>query len=173
MPLKITQRDIEEAHRYARDAMGQLRGVGRSDGALSRTTSALAKGVAVCAGAGAVGLLSGKYGSAELHIGGKDVPLDLLGGLAGKAAAVFMEDGMASECLDNFSSGVLAAFVTKYTIGLGKSWGETGSLFPSKPAAPAISGNGRGVTRMMTGGTVSPPQPLTERELANMAMGIR
>lgn len=162
MPLHITNRDIEEAHRYARDAMSTLRGVGRADGALSRTTKSLVNGGVVCLGAAAVGALSGKFGSADINIGGKSIPLDLLSGLAGKAAAVFMEDGTASEQLDNFSTGVLAAFVTKYTIGVGKAWSEE-----KKSAAPAIAGSP--APRSLP----SAPPPLTESELAKMAQAIR
>jgi hypothetical protein len=167
MPLHLTNRDIEDAHRYARDAMASLKGVGRADGALSKGVNLGMKVLATCVGAGIVGVVSGKYGSADLHIGGKVIPMDAVSGLAGLGVAACMEDGMASESLGNLSAGVLAAFTTKYTIGLGKTWAEKGSPFASKAQ---ISGQAP-VRRFAS---PSPVQaPLTEQQLANMAQALR
>jgi hypothetical protein len=166
MPLHITDRDLDEAHRYARDAVSRLRGVGKADGALSRTTRGIGKYVAVGLGAATSGLLSGYKGSADVVVGGVSVPLDGLGGLLGLGASVFMEDGIASEGLANYSAGLWAAFVTKYTIGYGKSLKEKGgfvlpSSAPTPPAlsAPAASSN------------VAVATPLSVQQLASMATG--
>lgn len=171
MPLHITHRDLEDAHRYARDAVSRLQGVGRSDGVVSRSVNLGMKALATCLGAGVVGLISGKYGSADLKVGGKSIPLDAVGALLGCGVAACMEDGMASEALGNVSVGALAAFTTKYTIGMGKAWDEKGSPFAGfsggKPA-PAVT-SGEAPVRQF-----APPRPaLTELELAKMAQAIR
>lgn len=175
MPLHLTQHDIEQAHRYARDSMATLRGVGRADGPISRTTKNLGKLAAMVAGAGAVGYASGYYGSTDLHIGGKSVPLDGLGGLAGLGVSVFMEDGLASETLANFSCGVLAAFATKHAINMGAGLKAGNGFFGGTKAAPAApkavtSGN---PFRMIAGGKKESSAPLTESELAAMGQAVR
>lgn len=165
MPLHLTHRDVEMANLYARDSIGRLKGVGAKGGTAERAVTGFAKAFEVCLGAGAVGLATGKFGSTELHVGGKAIPLDLLGGFAGLGVSLFMESDTASEHLSNFSVGVLAAAAMKYGVGVGRSWAE-------KPAgAPAIAG----AMHMMMGAGKKPeaPTPLTEAEIANYAASIR
>lgn len=163
MSLSITHRDVEMANLYARDALGRLKGVGQRGGTADRAVTGLAKAFEVTLGAGLVGVLSGKFGSADLHVGGKAIPMDLLGGLAGLGVSLFMENEAASEHLSNFSVGVLAGFATKYGVGVGKTWA-------AKPgnALPSIAG----VVNML-GSSNQAPAPLTEAELAKMAQAIR
>lgn len=167
MSLHITHRDVEMANLYARDALGRLKGVGQRGGAADRAVTGLAKAFEVTLGAGLVGLATGKFGSADLHVGGKAIPLDLLGGLAGLGVSLFMENEAASEHLSNFSVGVLAGFATKYGAGVGKAWAE-------KPAGSSSLPSIAGVVNMLgSAASNSAPAPLTEAELAKMAQSIR
>jgi hypothetical protein len=165
MGLHLTHRDVEMANLYSRDALSRLKGYGASGGTAEKAVKGLAKAFEVSLGAGLVGFLSGKFGSADLHVGGKAIPLDLLGGLAGLGVAISMDNETAGEHLSNFSVGVLAGFWTKYGVGVGKAWGE-GKL--GLPKMPAVSG----VVNMLTSNKQS-PSPLNEAELAKMAQAIR
>lgn len=177
MPLHVTQQDIEMAHRYARDAMAVAKGVGAKEAPLSRTTKNLGKLAAVIAGSGLVGIASGyKPGMTDLHIGGKVIPLDGLGGLVGLGASVFMEDSAASETLANFSVGVFGAFATKYAMGMGKSLAEGKGLFGAAKAPAQVSG--QAPLRVLAGGKQVPastpqPSPLSAEELAAIGKAAR
>jgi hypothetical protein len=167
MALHITHRDVEMANLYARDSISRLKGVGQRGGAADRAVTGLAKAFEVTLGAGLVGVLSGKFGSADLHVGGKSIPMDLLGGLAGLGVSLFMENEAASEHLSNFSVGVLAGFSTKYGVGVGRAWAEKK---PGGSALPAVAG----VMNMLGGRTQAPAaRPMTKEELAKMAESIR
>ena len=165
MALHITHRDVEMANLYARDALGRLKGYGTRGGTTERAVTGIAKAFEVTLGAGLVGLLSGKFGSADLHVGGKAIPLDLLGGLLGLGTSLFMENESAGEHLSNFSVGVLAGFSTKYGAGVGKAWAE-GRL--GAPALPSVSGMAN-----MLGASKKSPIALSEPELVKMAQAIR
>lgn len=167
MGLHITHRDVEMANLYARDAITRLKGAGVRGGTGERAVGGLAKAFEVCLGSGLVGVLSGKFGSADLHVGGKAIPLDLTAGLLGLGASVFMESDTASEHLSNFSVGILAGFSAKYGVGVGKAWAD-GKLRAPGALAPAVSG----VVNML-GTTKQTPAPLSQEELAKMASAIR
>lgn len=166
MSLHITHRDIAEAHRYARDAMDSAKGYGKRDGLASRAVDGLTKGVMTCAGAAAAGFLTGYKGTADATVEGKKIPLDFLAGLAFKGGAVFLEDSTIGNQLDNFGTGVLSAFIARYTVGLGASMA---SKAPAASKPSAIAGD---FMHMLTGG-LQAPAPLTKDELATMAMQIR
>lgn len=166
MPLHLSPRDVEMANLYARDSIGRLKGIGAKGGTTERAVSGFAKAFEVCLGAGAVGVATGKFGSTELHVGGKAIPLDLLGGLAGLGVSLFMDSDTASEHLSNFSVGVLAGAAMKYGVGVGRSWAE-------RPAgsSPAIAG---AMAMMMgSGKKAEAPAPMTEAEIAKYAESIR
>lgn len=166
MALHLSPRDVDMANLYARDAITRLKGVGARGGAADRAVSGIAKAFEVILGAGAVGIVTGKFGSTDLHVGGKAIPMDLGAGLLGLSVSLFMESETAGEHLSNFSAGILAGFATKYGVGVGQAWA-------AKPAnggsVPAVAG----AVMNMLGGQSASSRPLTEAELSKMAEAIR
>ncbi len=167
MPLHLTHRDVEMANLYARDSISRLKGIGAKGGTTERAVTNIAKTFEVCLGAGLVGVVTGKYGSADLHVGGKAIPLDLLGGLAGLGVALFMDSETASEHLSNFSVGVLAGCSVKYGVGVGRAWAEKG--MPGQGMLSSVAG----AVAAFGPAQKQQPAPLSEAELAKMASTIR
>jgi len=170
--LTITRRDIEDAYSAASAARDHVRGI---QGKGETTVGHLVQTIEVNAGALAVGVACGRYGA--LHLQGSTIPLDLAGGVLGHLAGFFGLAGKYSEHVHNFSDGVLAAYTTKFGIGLGTKMRADKGL----PPAMTVSGDG---PRM--GSTQEPQQvgvgtnglhvgeaPLTEAELAAMAHSFR
>ncbi len=171
--LTITRRDIEDAYSAASAAHRHVQGI---KGKGESTVGQLVQTIEVNAGALAVGVACGRYGA--LHLKGSTIPLDLAGGVAGHLAGFFGLAGRYSEHLHNFSDGVLAAYTTKFGIGLGTKMRADKGL----PPAMTVSGSDE-PARMgydPTRGNHAPRhvqhvgnEPLTEAELAAMAHSFR
>ncbi len=181
--LQITRRDIEDAYSAASAAHRHVQGIkGKGESVVGQ----LVQTVEVNAGALAVGVACGRYGA--LHLQGSTIPLDLAGGVALHGAAFFGLAGRYCEHVHNFADGVLAAYTTKFGIGLGTQMRADKGL----PPAMTVSGLGEGGFRMgasherrlphaahapRTGHQARAPhvgnEPLTEAELASMAQSFR
>lgn len=170
--LTITRRDIEDAYSAASAAHRHVQGIKGKGESVAGT---LMKTVTVNAGALAVGVACGRYGA--LHLKGSTIPLDLAGGVLLHGAAFFGIAGRYGEHAHNFADGVLAAYTTKFGIGLGTKMRADKGL----PPAMTVSGSDGPDYRM---GYEAPPQvgtnglhvgnePLTEAELAAMAHSFR
>lgn len=176
--LTITRRDIEDAYSAASAAHRHVQGI-KDTG--ESVMGSIVQTVEVNAGALAVGVACGRYGA--LHLQGSTIPLDLAGGVIIHGAAFFGLAGRYSEHAHNFADGVLAAYTTKFGIGLGTEMRAKKGLAP----AMTVSGSGNAQPRM---GAAPPAQhhmhghhhkpvphvgdePLTEAELAAMAHSFR
>ena len=173
MSLHITRRDIEEAHRYARDAIGRVRSYSNTG---EHVVGQVTQTVEVGLGAVGVGILSGYFG--PLNIAGSPVPLDLAAGVAGHQLAFMGLAGRHAEHLHNFSDGVMAGYLAKFGVGYGKSLAQKAGKTP----APVFSGQsrdfrGQSPIKQLLGnaisGTFTGAEPLSEAELAAMAQATR
>jgi len=180
--LTITRRDIEDAYSAASAAHRHVQGI---KGKGESVAGSLVQTVEVNAGALAVGVACGRYGA--LHLQGSSIPLDLAGGVLIHGAAFFGLAGRYGEHAHNFADGVLAAYTTKFGIGLGTKMRADKGL----PPAMTVSGNDGGFRmgaqgqsaghrqdgahRIGTNGlnTHVGEEPLTEAELAAMAHSFR
>lgn len=179
--LTLTRRDIEDAYRTVSETNRRMRDYqGKAEGGVG----VIVRSLGVMAGAGTVGVLSGRFGALRFADKGvlSNVPLDAAAGLALHAAGIFGIAGRHSEHLHNFADGVLAAYVTKFAVGYGANMRAKAGL----PPVPVTAGIGR-VGPTTPGGTpqlpaqasshaqhaVSRQKPLTEAELAAMAQAAR
>jgi hypothetical protein len=182
MALHITRRDIEDAHRYARDAVGRV-GASRGPGAVMGRVTRTAE---VAAGAVGVGIASGYFG--PLNIAGSPVPLDLAAGVATHllAFAGIFGDGVGGH-LHNLADGMVAGYMTKFGVGYGKSLAQKAG----RPISPVFSGVGNGrmppghanrgplggvadaAKNLLNGKVFTGAEPLSEQELAAMAQAVR
>jgi len=169
MHLNISRRDIDMA---LSRASSSRRGLSGQQIAIGQAV----QGLEIFAGAGAVGLISGRFGSQTVRLGSVTVPLDLTGGVLGHLLAFYLRGSGASEHLHNLSTGAMAAWFTKYMVGYGgilrekaglsrvAGDSEHGHLYGGMPASHA----GTGAVSME-----SPVQPLTEAELVSMSHGVK
>lgn len=171
--LTITRRDIEDAYSAASAARDHIKGISNKG---ESTVGQLVQTIEVNAGALAVGVACGRYGA--LHLQGSSIPLDLAGGVLGHLAGFFGLAGRHSEHLHNFSDGVLAAYTTKFGIGLGTKMRADKGL----PPAMTVSGSGEPARMGYAPQHAQMPhsqaqhvgnEPLTEAELAAMAHSFR
>ena len=176
--LTITRRDIEDAYSAASAAHRHVQGI---KGKGESVAGSLVQTVEVNAGALAVGVACGRYGA--LHLQGSSIPLDLAGGVLIHGAAFFGLAGRYGEHAHNFADGVLAAYTTKFGIGLGTKMRADKGL----PPAMTVSGSDQPQYRMggqaphqvgtnglhRTSGQHVGEEPLTEAELAAMAHSFR
>lgn len=179
MALHITRRDIEEAHRYARDSVGRLQSSRQSAGVGGKVV----RSAEVLAGAAGVGILSGYFG--PLMLGNTPVPLDLAAGVAGHLLAFTGLAGSFSDHLHNVSDGIMAGYAMKFGVGYGKSLAQKSG----RPISPVFSGVGgqqrqsRGIGDAVKGAlgglglggaqVFTGAEPLSEAELAAMAQAVR
>lgn len=178
--LTLTRRDIEDAYKTVSETNRRMRDYqGKAEGGVG----VVVRSLGVMAGAGAVGVLSGRYGSLRLADSGalSNVPLDAAAGLALHAAGIFGVAGRHSEHLHNFADGVLAAYVTKFAVGYGAGLRQKAG---EKPIAVTAGSNmGRvgptdvhqlpGSAHNIHSTAMSRPKPLSEAELAAMAQSAR
>ncbi len=172
--LTITRRDIEDAYSAASAARDHIKGISSKGESVA---GQLIQTVEVNAGALAVGVACGRYGA--LHLKGSTIPLDLAAGVALHGAAFFGLAGRYGEHAHNFADGVLAAYTTKFGIGLGTK------MRADKGLPPAMTVSGDDAPRMgydphAARGQMHRPaphhvgaDPLTEAELAAMAHSFR
>ncbi len=177
--LTLTRRDIEDAYRTVSETNRRMRDYqGKAEGGVG----VVVRSLGVMAGAGAVGVLSGRFGALRFADKGmlSNVPLDAAAGLALHAAGIFGIAGRHSEHLHNFADGVLAAYVTKFAVGYGATLRQKAGLAPIPVTAgvgqvgptdarqlPAAANNIHATSNM------SRPKPLSEAELAAMAQAAR
>lgn len=178
--LTLTRRDIEDAYRTVSETNRRMRDYqGKAEGGVG----VVVRSLGVMAGAGAVGVLSGRFGALRFADKGilSNVPLDAAAGLAIHAAGIFGVAGRHSEHLHNFADGVLAAYVTKFAVGYGATLRQKANL----PPIPVTAGTGRvgptdvrqlpaqAASHANIHATSSRPKPLSEAELAAMAQAAR
>lgn len=178
--LTLTRRDIEDAYRTVSETNRRMRDYqGKAEGGVG----VVVRSLGVMAGAGAVGVLSGRFGALRFADKGmlSNVPLDAAAGLAIHAAGIFGIAGRHSEHLHNFADGVLAAYVTKFAVGYGATMRQKAGLAP----IPVTAGTGRvgptdarqlpaqAASHANIHATSSRPKPLSEAELAAMAQAAR
>lgn len=182
--LTITRRDIEDAYSAASAARDHVKGISSKGESVA---GQLIQTIEVNAGALAVGVACGRYGA--LHLKGSTIPLDLAAGVAIHGAAFFGLAGRYGEHAHNVADGVLAAYVTKFGIGLGTKMRADKGL----PPAMTVSGDDEparmGYDPRAARGQIHRPEhpsqsqrsqhahvgnePLTEAELAAMAHSFR
>jgi hypothetical protein len=176
--LTLTRRDIEDAYRTVSETNRRIRDYqGKAEGGVG----VVVRSLGVMAGAGAVGVLSGRFGSLRFADKGilSNVPLDAAAGLAIHAAGIFGVAGRHSEHLHNFADGVLAAYVTKFATGYGASLRQKANLPPIPVTAGAMGRVGPTDARQLPSAatnihtTSDRPKPLSEAELAAMAQAAR
>lgn len=170
MSLRISRRDVEDAYRYADRAISSARDMSLTSGTKGR----LIQTGEVLAGAALVGTLSGRFG--PLKIKGAPVPLDLVAGVAGHLAAMFDLAGSYGEHVQNVSDGVLAAYVTKFAVGLGTKMREKAGEPPiTVSGTDPIPTNGNMPYSRLVGPAQDPgayqsfASPLTEAELVALS----
>ena len=164
--LNITRRDLDDAYSSMRDAHSYISRY-REGG--ERVTGQLVQTLEVGAGALAVGVASGRYGSLQIA-GSAPIPLDLAGGIVGHALAFFGIAGKYSEHLHNFSDGVLAGYLTKWGIGFGTEMRRKAGL----PPVMTVAGDEPGLLGSYSGGSAgSFRDPLSEAEIAGLAASAR
>jgi len=179
--LTLTRRDIEDAYRTVSETNRRMRDYeGKAEGGVG----VVVRSLGVMAGAGAVGVLSGRFGALRFSDKGilSNVPLDAAAGLALHAAGIFGVAGRHSEHLHNFADGVLAAYVTKFAVGYGATMRQKAGLAPIPVTAGTAAGRvGPTDARQLpaqaqnvhTTSAMSRPKPLSEAELAAMAQAAR
>lgn len=177
--LTLTRRDIEDAYRTVSETNRRMRDYqGKAEGGVG----VVVRSLGVMAGAGAVGVLSGRFGALRFADKGmlSNVPLDAAAGLAIHAAGLFGVAGRHSEHLHNFADGVLAAYVTKFAVGYGATMRQKAGLAPIPVTAGVAAGHvGPTDARQLPAqaanvhATSSRPKPLSEAELAAMAQAAR
>ena len=162
MPLNITRRDIEEAHRYARDAMSRVRDVQDSG---ERVVGQVTQTLEISAGAIGMGILTGYFGP-SLNLAGSPVPLDLCIGVAGHLLGFAGIAGANANHLHNIADGVLASWMAKIGVGLGTD------MRMNKQTKPSTGGylGAAAVPAAFAGPSAA---PLNESELAAMAQAVR
>lgn len=175
--LTLTRRDIEDAYRTVSETNRRMRDYqGKAEGGVG----VVVRSLGVMAGAGAVGVLSGRFGALRFADKGvlSNVPLDAAAGLAIHAAGIFGVAGRHSEHLHNFADGVLAAYVTKFAVGYGATLRQKAGLAPIPVTAGTTGRVGPTDARQLPAAaqnlhTTSQPKPLSEAELASMAQSAR
>lgn len=180
MAIHFSSRDIDEAYRFANRNLGRLRDPDHgAKGVLHR----LLETGEVLAGAGAVGLAKGRFGT--LKIANTPVDLDLAGGIAGHLVAFWLDHNGASPHIHNLANGALAGWFHGLCVGAGTTLRMKAGLPPmSVSGAPGVyenvaHGNMPGLGTHKTAGFEGPPAttgavaPLSEAELAGLAQQVR
>lgn len=188
--VSISSADIDAAYKYANRSLSRTRrDPEHTSGGILHKALETAE---VLAGAGAVGFASGRFG--PLNLGNTPVPLDLVGGIGAHLIAFWM-GGRAAPHIHNVADGALAAYFTKYMVGVGTSFRMKAGLPPVQVSGAnqddredwsrkALYGRAQGVPAAWYGGhgmpgysgagvNVAGAAPLTEAELAGLAQQMR
>ena len=178
MALSISRRDIDEANRYARDAMSRVsRDPGRYGG--EGVGQRLTRTAEVALGAVGVGVLSGRFG--PFNVNGTPVPMDLIAGVGLHLLSFMGLAGAASPHLSNVADGVLAGYLTKFGVGYGKVWAQKAGVPPQTVVGAAYGDRSLGAHGNLHSGLPKAlgipafvgAEPLTSAELAAMAQAVR
>lgn len=170
MTLRISRRDVEDAYRYADRALQSARDLDK----MSPNKQKLVRTGETLGAAAIVGVLSGRFG--PLNIPGTQVPADLLVGIAGHLIGFFGLAGKWDDHVHNLADGVLMAYVTKFSVGVG-------TQMRAKAGLPAITVGGESNPFPAHGGMpygtlaksipsdfqAATNEPLTEAELVSLS----